>query len=77
VNLDVDRLTLRVEGRAVPDARRLAELIAAGLASVAATQDAHDAGALRTTVTASVDEPLEATASRVTTAVAQALSRPA
>ena len=75
MNLDVDRVTIRLAGHSAADGRRLAALVGDGLAAAAATNAMRGAGAVSTTMAERPGEPLEATASRSVDAITGLLSR--
>lgn len=65
MNVDVDRLTLRLPGMTPADGRRLAQLVGEALASAPAAQGSGHVDSLRVTLDARPGEGLERLADRI------------
>jgi hypothetical protein len=74
MDLQIDRLALRLSGLSEADARRLAQLVASSLAAAGAPGGLMTDG-LRLDLSARAGEPIEALAERIAAALASALAR--
>ena len=75
MNLDLDRLALRVSGIAEAEGRRLAQLVGECLAAAPATRAAGTTDAMHLTLDTQPGEALESMAHRIVTEMLRGLVR--
>ena len=75
MDLQLDRLTLRLAGVSPADGRRLATLVGHGLAAATAPATGGTSDALSLAITARPGEPIERLAHRIVVELVRALAR--